>query len=90
MDEQRNYNEPWDFSIYGTGRTKPPKNHGGIIAVLLVAVIFLGGLVSVLGILNVKLTRELKDQKKQTPDALSVVSDADPHMLETTPLTIPT
>ena len=90
MDEQRNYNEPWDSSIYGTGRTKPPKNHGGIIAVLLVAVIFLGGLVSVLGILNVKLTRELKDQKKQTPDALSVVSDADPHMLETTPLTIPT
>ena len=36
MDDYRNHNEPWDPSIYGTGRTRPPKNHGGIIAVLLV------------------------------------------------------
>ena len=48
MDEYRNHNEPWDPGIYGTGRTRPPKNHGGLIAVLLVIVIFLGGLVSVL------------------------------------------
>jgi serine protease Do len=90
MDEQRNYNEPWDSSIYGTGRTKPPKNHGGLIAVLLVVVIFLGGLVSVLGILNIKLSRQLKNQKEHTPDALSVVTDADAHLLETSPLTVPT
>ena len=42
MDDYRNHNEPWDPGIYGTGRTQPPKNHGGIIAVLLVA----GGLAS--------------------------------------------
>ena len=62
MDDYRNQNEPWDPSIYGTGKTQPPKNHGGAVAVLLVIVIFLSGLVSVLGILNVKLFTQLKEQ----------------------------
>ena len=90
MDEYRNQNEPWDSSIYGTGRTQPPKNRGGLIAVLLVVVIFLGGLVSVLGILNIKLTNELKNSKEHTPNSLSVVTDMETHLLETTPLPIPT
>ena len=78
MEEYRNHNEPWDPSIYGTGRTQPPKNHGGLIAVLLVVVIFLGGLVSVLGILNVKLFKELNSQPKQKPASLTVVEAAMP------------
>ena len=90
MDDYRNQNEPWDSSIYGTGRTKPPKNHGGIIAVLLVVVIFLGGLVSLLGVLNIKLSRQLKDQKAETSGSLAVVSDAESHLLETSPLAVPT
>ena len=85
MDDYRNHNEPWDPSIYGTGRTKPPKNHGGLIAVLLVIVIFLGGLVSVLGILNVKMFRQLKDQESRQNHSLSVVFDAQGNLLETTP-----
>ena len=36
MDDYRNHNEPWDPSVYGTGRTHPPKNHGGMVALLLV------------------------------------------------------
>ncbi len=90
MDDYRNHNEPWDPSIYGTGRTRPPKNHGGMIAVLLVIVIFLGGLVSVLGVLNVKLFTQLKNQSKQPEDALSVVAQFDASPIETSPAAIPT
>jgi len=89
MDEYRNHNEPWDPSIYGTGRTQPPKNHGGLIAVLLVVVIFLGGLVSVLGILNVKLFKELSSQPKQKPASLTVVEGGYDHLLETAPASVP-
>ena len=89
MEEYRNQNEPWDPSIYGTGRTQPPKNHGGLIAVLLVVVIFLGGLVSVLGLLNVKLFKELNNQSKENPASLSVVEGGEVHLLETAPAEIP-
>ena len=85
MDDYRNQNEPWDPSIYGTGKTQPPKNHGGAVAVLLVIVIFLSGLVSVLGILNVKLFTQLKEQSGKPEDSLSLVSQADEYPLETSP-----
>ena len=41
MDERKKYNHPWDDSVYGTGRTEPPKNHGGTMALLLILIIFL-------------------------------------------------
>ena len=90
MDDYRNHNEPWDPSIYGTGRTKPPKNHGGMIAVLLVIVIFLGGLVSVLGILNVKLFAQLKEASNKKDDSLSFVSQSEENLLETSPAALQT
>ena len=52
--------EPWEQGEYRTGSTKPPKNHRGLIAVLLVAVIILCGISSILGIMNVRLFRQLK------------------------------
>ena len=59
MDERNNsYNDPWDRDIYETGSTKPPKQRGGAIAILLMLVIFLVGLSSVLGILNARLTSQ--------------------------------
>lgn len=85
MDDYRNHNEPWDPRIYGTGRTKPPKNHGGLVAVLLVIIIFLGGLVSVLGILNIKLFTQLRTQEQEPADSLSVISRVDGQTLETVP-----
>ena len=85
MDDYRNHNEPWDPSIYGTGRTKPPKSYGGLVAVLLVVIIFLGGLVSVLGIMNVKLFTQLRDQSQKSEDSLSVISRVDGQTLETVP-----
>ena len=68
MDERKYKNkEPWDEGIYGTGNTRPPKNHGGLVAVLLIVVIFLSGIVSVLSLMNVKLFKELNQmaQKEQ-------------------------
>ena len=47
--------EPDTPSTYQTGSTKPPKNHSGLVAVLLIAVIFLAGISSVLGIMNIRL-----------------------------------
>ena len=45
---------------YRTGRTAPAKSSRGIIAALLILVIFLGGMVSILGFLNIRLFRQLK------------------------------
>ena len=62
MDEKNNKTnmDPWDRDFYETGSTKPPKSHGGIIAILLAVVIFLGGLASAMSILNIRLIRETK------------------------------
>lgn len=57
--------EPWEQNFYQTGSTQPPKSRRGLIAVLLVMVIFLGGIVSALGLLNVRLFRQLKDLKTE-------------------------
>ncbi len=38
MDERKNNNHPWDDSVYGTGRTEPPKSHGGTVALLLILI----------------------------------------------------
>ena len=60
-----NNDDPWDQGIYRTGSTQPPKNHRGLIAVLLVAVILLCGIVSVLGVMNIRLFQQIN-----TPDTV--------------------
>ena len=50
MDYPNKNIDPWDDGVFGTGKTEPPKNHSGIIALLLILVIFLSGIVSVLWI----------------------------------------
>ena len=61
--KENNWNEeqPWNQSSYQTGSTQPPKKRGGVVAVLLAAVIFLSGISSALGLLNIKLSNELKE-----------------------------
>ena len=61
MDEQRYTNE------YRTGRTHPRKNRNGLIAFLLILVIFLCGVVSVLGMMNIRLFRKLQQAGTKTP-----------------------
>ena len=88
MDEYK-HNDPSSFE---TGRTKPPKQYGGLIALLLVLVIFLSGLVSVLGIMNVKLFAELANRDRQKDDAISFINSnaTEPPQAETEALTSPT
>ena len=52
-----------DEYFYQTGKTQPQKSSRGMIAVLLVAVIFLGGIASAMGILNIKLFRQMTGDK---------------------------
>ena len=53
-NDQRNM-DPWDRDSYETGSTRPPKSHGGFIAVLLTTIIVLFGIVTVLGLLNIRM-----------------------------------
>lgn len=57
------YPEMWDDGTYQTGASKPKKGHSVIITVLLMAVIFLGGLASALGVMNVRLLSQLVEQQ---------------------------
>ncbi|MGN0978563.1 MAG: S1C family serine protease [Faecousia sp.] len=63
MDERKHNYTDWDDSVYGTGRTEPPKNRGGLMALLLILIIFLCGIITVLGVLNVKLFHKLQLQE---------------------------
>lgn len=64
MDQRKNkHNDPWDEGMYGIGNTMPPKNHSGLVALLLILVIFLSGIVSVLSFLNVRLFQQLSRQQ---------------------------
>ena len=73
-----NYNDPWETGVYGTGRTNPPRNNGSGYALLLVLVIFLLGIVTLLGILNIRLFQKLNQQDQQdlsisfTPETIEV------------------
>ena len=75
MDNFNTYS-PQDGWEYGTGRTQPPKNRGGTVALLLVLVIFLTGIITVLGILNIRLFQELKLKKKEAELSISFVTEA--------------
>ena len=78
MDENKNYRpDPWEPGKYETGRTKPPKTHNSLIALLLVVVIFLSGLVSFLGVLNVKLFAQLQALPEQQEHAVSMISESE-------------
>ena len=59
MDERKHYTD-WDDSVYGTGPTQPPKSRGGLVALMLILIIFLCGIIAVLGILNIRLFSQLK------------------------------
>lgn len=65
--------ETWAPATYSTGSTCPPKSRGGIIAFLLVLVIFLSGIVTALSLMNIRLFRELsaKEQTEPSPVVFS-------------------
>lgn len=61
MEQRHNYTD-WDDSVYGTGRTEPPKHRSGLLAMMLILIIFLCGIITVLGVLNVKLFQQLQNR----------------------------
>lgn len=67
---KKNQTENINRDSYQTGSTKPPRNYQGIIAVLLILVIFLGGIVSVLSMMNIRLFRLLENQNKSEENSL--------------------
>lgn len=70
------FDSGWDSGVYGTGCTEPPKSHRALVAVLLVAVIFLGGIATAMSLLNMKLFRELNRQETQNAVAFSMANKA--------------
>ena len=70
------YEYDWDDQFYSTGNTKPPKERNGPMALMLILVIFLMGIITVLGILNIRLFRELKVNKKEAELSISFATEA--------------
>ena len=78
MNEYKNQrSDPWEPGKYETGRTRPPKSRNGLIAILLVVVIFLSGLVSFLGVLNVRLFAQLQAMPKEEQEPVSFISETE-------------
>ena len=61
-----NSNDAFSQDTYQTGSTRPPKNHGGLIAFLMVLVIFLCGISPALGLMNIRLLDALKQSETET------------------------
>ncbi len=91
---EHNYNDPWDDGVYGTGRTQPPRNRGGAFALLLILVIFLCGIVTLLGILNVRLFQQLSRQEQEENLSISFIPETsaatEPFLTEVVEATNPT
>ena len=75
--EERNYNDPWDNGVYGTGPTHPPKTNSGAFALLLILVIFLCGIITLLSILNVRLFQQLNRQEEEANLAISFTPETE-------------
>ena len=77
---ERNKNhpaEPWDADFYETGSTRPPKNHGGLIAVLLIVLIVFGGIVSAVGIMNFRLFQNTAPDSDDPLSSIAFYSTTD-------------
>lgn len=85
------FDSGWDDGVYGTGSTQPPKSHRALLALLLVIIIFLGGIATALSILNIRLFQELHQREDALTVAYAVQSqteaetEMDPTLAETYP-----
>ncbi len=70
------YREVPEQDCYRTGHTEPPRHQNGLVAILLVLVVFLAGMTSILSVLNIRLFSELYDQKlSDKPAALANIQN---------------
>lgn len=76
MNPEQEY--PFDQDTYQTGSTQPPKSHKGLLAFLLALVIFLCGVSTALGLMNIRLLDSLKQTEEETsPVAFSGTQNGD-------------
>ena len=85
---ENNYNpkyyrddEPWDTDSWQTGSTEPPRNKNGAMALMLILVIFLCGIITVLGILNVKMFRQLQEKEEDSTSIRFIPEETIPETL---------
>lgn len=52
---------------YRTGRTQPQKSSSGLITAMLICIIALCGVISVMGLMNIRLTHLLEDARQEGP-----------------------
>lgn len=71
------FDSGWDDGVYGTGSTQPPKSHRALLALLLVIIIFLGGIATALSILNIRLFQELHRKENALTVAYAVQSQTE-------------
>ena len=86
-DYESEYDYDWDDQYYGTGPTQPPKNHGGLLALLLILIIFLSGIIAMLGFLNIRMFKELKIKQEEPELSISFTTESTLPP-ETTPIAI--
>ena len=79
-DRTTEYYPEEEQRFYQTGSTRPAKNRGGLIAVLLASVIFLGGIFSILSLLKIRLF----DNLNPTPDMQDSLVQFSPEATEQT------
>jgi serine protease Do len=60
---------------YGTGSTTPPKDHVGVISLVLVLFISLSSLISVLGLMNIEIFAQPEPTELRSPVSLYVSED---------------
>lgn len=75
--------EPWDTDSWQTGSTEPPRNKNGAMALMLILVIFLCGIITVLGILNVKMFRQLQEKEEDSTSIRFIPEETIPETLPT-------
>ena len=80
MNDFKSTNE-YPQESYQTGSTQPPKSYGGIIAILLILVIFLSGIVTILSMMNVHLFRMVKSQDSRDISLLARCNPAQEEVL---------
>ena len=80
-------NDHLSESSYSTGSTQPPKSKRGPLALLLIVIIILCGIVSVMGILNIRLFQKIK--KDSSKDMFSFSATAPSVSIAAAPTTSP-
>ena len=60
---------------YGTGSTTPPKDHVGVIALVLVLFISLSGIISILGLMNIQILEQPEPTQLRSPVSFYVSGD---------------